>query len=1039
MEPEPSVVWNQPGEERIPRSFGRLWLLRRLARGGMGEVYLAATFGIEGAERPCVVKIIRRDHAGDKSFVARFLDEARVQAQLQHHGVAQVLDASTDPQGEPYVVVEYVEGRSLGEVRARAVQLGIALEWPDVVAIGVSIAEALAHVHERTDATGKPLGIVHRDLSPQNIMVAYDGDLKLIDFGTARAENRRCHTIAGVVFAKPGYVAPEVANGIPGDFHVDIYALGVMLWELLAGRRFLQGDAGEHLAQVAKNERNLSAIAAACGAPPELDRVLAELTAFDPQRRCPSARRAASELVKMLAKAPGLATGERGVRARVAHLLRQLYPSEPAKSRAEFGSLVKATRWAVAEEAKLKDELRLKAAVSEQLPGAAEMSAPADASLALQGETADMLPGTRYRLLCTIGKGAMGVVYEAEHVDLARRVALKVMAPELGSATAYAARFRREAQAIARVSHPNLVATHDFGEASDGRLFCAMERLEGRTLEQWCSQEPRMHWQNAVRLGILACRGLQAAHGAGVVHRDLKPANLFLTTAAVAPGEPHLDDLGAGLKILDFGIAGNVDAGLDPAGLSGGEFKIVGTPEYMAPEQARSCDVDARADVYALASVLYELCTGRPPYVGASPVDILRQKSVGPPEPMRARAPALDLPVRLDRVLTCALHPLASGRYPSALDFRVALENVLAASDRRRVASRAVGYVALAAVGLFAVGVLGARLARPAAFAEKPRPSLLPVSMAPGFARDALGTETASTVAASTVAASTVAANAELNAALDANGARDSVSPVDAKTADALRPGQATKPSSSSIVAPGGLADADSAQREVTASADKSAQREVTASADKSARRAPRRVAAPRALPNRPKRTVASARAQLPRARALAAPASPLGDRAASELTVPQVAAPELAAPEIPAPDPTALALADATASLGRNAPEQALSTLRDAVRHNRGDVRLVRAWAEAAAAAHAWAEACDAAEQWSHLEAGNEPRLFLARMHTYRGSPMTAVRILDALLDAHPECAEARALHREYLDLLRAAPQEPRALPPQPDGVEVL
>src|SRR3954462_7544389 len=110
-------------------------LLRRLARGGMGEIYLAATAGIEGAERPCVVKIIRREHSADPSFLARFLDEARVQAQLQHHGVAQILEASTDTSGEPYVVVEYVEGRSLGEVRPRAVQAGVKLGWSDAVAV----------------------------------------------------------------------------------------------------------------------------------------------------------------------------------------------------------------------------------------------------------------------------------------------------------------------------------------------------------------------------------------------------------------------------------------------------------------------------------------------------------------------------------------------------------------------------------------------------------------------------------------------------------------------------------------------------------------------------------------------------------------------------------------------------------------------------------------------------------------------------------------------------------------------------------------
>src|SRR5258708_1164466 len=354
MAAEASIVWNQAGEERIPRSFGRLWLLRRLARGGMGEVYLAATTGIEGAERPCVVKISRRDHANDRSFVARFLDEARVQAQLQHHGVAQILEASTDASGEPYVVVEFVEGRSLGEVRTRAVNASTRVDWSDAVAIGTSVAEALGHIHERTDSNRRPLRTVHPNLSPQDVMVGYGGDLKLIDFGTARGENRRCHTISGVVFAKPGYVAPEVASGISGDFRVDLYALGVMLWELLAGRRFLQGEASEHLALVAKDERRPMPSAALVGAPLELDAIIERLTAHKVEDRYASAKQAASDLVKLLSKAPGLPNGERGVRARISSLMTRLYPAEPAKSRAEFGSLVKAARWAVSEESKAR-------------------------------------------------------------------------------------------------------------------------------------------------------------------------------------------------------------------------------------------------------------------------------------------------------------------------------------------------------------------------------------------------------------------------------------------------------------------------------------------------------------------------------------------------------------------------------------------------------------------------------------------------------------------------------------------------------------
>ena len=117
----------------LPRIFGRLLLLKLLARGGMGDVYLAATTGIEGAERPIVVKTVRRDHIHDGSFLARFLDEARVQSQLNHPGVAQILEASTDENGEPYTVVEYVEGRSLADVRHRAVQVGARIGWPEAV------------------------------------------------------------------------------------------------------------------------------------------------------------------------------------------------------------------------------------------------------------------------------------------------------------------------------------------------------------------------------------------------------------------------------------------------------------------------------------------------------------------------------------------------------------------------------------------------------------------------------------------------------------------------------------------------------------------------------------------------------------------------------------------------------------------------------------------------------------------------------------------------------------------------------------------
>src|SRR5258706_14454174 len=123
----------------LPRILGRRLLLELAAGGGMGDVYLAATTGIEGAERPCIVKTVRRDHIHDGSFLARFLDEARVQSQLQPPGVAQVLEAATDEDGEPYTVVEYVEGRSLGEFRQRAIQAGSRIAWADALAFAIEI------------------------------------------------------------------------------------------------------------------------------------------------------------------------------------------------------------------------------------------------------------------------------------------------------------------------------------------------------------------------------------------------------------------------------------------------------------------------------------------------------------------------------------------------------------------------------------------------------------------------------------------------------------------------------------------------------------------------------------------------------------------------------------------------------------------------------------------------------------------------------------------------------------------------------------
>jgi len=663
----------------LPRMLGSRILLKLAARGGMGDVYLSATTGIDGAERPCIVKTVRRDHITDGSFLARFLDEARVQAQLHHPGVAQVLEASTDENGEPFTVVEYVEGRSLAEVRQRATQAGVKVDWPAVIAVGLEIAQALAHIHSRAAADGSPLGIVHRDLSPQNVMVGYGGEVKLIDFGTARAHNRKCHTVTGVVFAKPGYIAPEVARQEVGDGRIDLYALGVILWELCTGRKIVVSDPMRHLDDAAAGKIVLPPAARLCNAPESLDAILAKLTQSDPVARYVDASHVAAALAELLTSAPPAPPGERGVRARIASLMGALWPNEPTASRAEFARLLKESR-------KLLDV--------RALAGMTPVIAPVSASLRSASADSRCLDGTPYRLLRPVGGGASSVVWEGEHTELGQRVAIKMLVAEHAKSPGALERFRREARVLATLSHPQVVRVLDFGTASDGRAFLAMEFCEGKTLDVRASRGA-LPWRQAVELAIDTADALASVHESGFVHCDLKPQNVMVTEAG------HI-------KLLDFGVAraapdGSAASRSSAKGKAPRGFSIVGTPEYMAPEQASGDAVDARSDVYALGCVLYELLIGRCPFDGASPVVVLGKHLREAPVPPRVAAPRCGIPLSVEAIVLRALEKEPGRRYPTMGAMRDALQQVLVVPERRR--SRAVRVLGWAAMLLVGVGL----------------------------------------------------------------------------------------------------------------------------------------------------------------------------------------------------------------------------------------------------------------------------------------------------------------------------------------------
>jgi eukaryotic-like serine/threonine-protein kinase len=265
--------------------LGNYELVRLLAQGGMADIYLARQIGLD---RHVAVKVLNGQRARDAESCALFMDEARLAGLLNHGNLAGVYDVAAEG-GVHYLAMEYVHGADLREILQRAEQKQLALSYDAALTIIAGAASALDYAHRRCDSEGRPLHLVHRDVSLSNIMVGHDGSVKVIDFGIAISTASQHHTNPGIVRGKASYMSPEQCLGDPVDLRTDVFALGIVLYELTTGRRCFSGNSDF--------ERMLAVVQGEWVAPrdfipdfPEsLEQVIKTALSLDPAHRYPSA------------------------------------------------------------------------------------------------------------------------------------------------------------------------------------------------------------------------------------------------------------------------------------------------------------------------------------------------------------------------------------------------------------------------------------------------------------------------------------------------------------------------------------------------------------------------------------------------------------------------------------------------------------------------------------------------------------------------------------------------------------------------------
>ena len=625
-------MYNAPSMQRL----GPFELVRELAVGGMAELYLAKTTGVAGFEKYVALKTIHSNFAENPDFIAMLVNEAKLAVQLSHPNIAQTFDLGRV--GDTYyMTMEYVDGIDVFRLLRAAENRDLQLPFGACALIAHDLAAALDHAHSRCDVVGRPLGVVHRDVSPQNVMISYDGVVKLVDFGIAKASNFVRQTDGGIT-GKLYYLSPEQARGAQLDARSDIYSAGIVLYEMITGHPLYVETEFYLVLELSREGNVVPPSKLRPDVPPELERIVLRALEPQPERRYQHAGEFATDLHQFL-RARALHFSGANLSALIADLLER--PTNDTDPLA--GDSVEFRRLNDAEVAHAVDSIFDQNSVI-QLMQAEPLSA--DTAVTRLDDPPPELASNRFGAFEVheqLGGGALATVHRAT-LDDGREVALKRLPPDLADDATFTERFDDELRRVSRLRHPNLVELVEFGRVERVH-FVAMELVRGATLGRLLLR--RSPAPIGVALSIIAqlVDALVVVHQRAV-HGDLTPANLMITTDGT-------------VKLADLGIARAL-RGMAPIATA----KL----GYIAPETATSTLVDARTDVFAVGAIAWELIAGRPLFAARGRDALLEQlRALEIPPPSRYNE---DCDASLDRTVLAALARRRDERMPSAVAFR---------------------------------------------------------------------------------------------------------------------------------------------------------------------------------------------------------------------------------------------------------------------------------------------------------------------------------------------------------------------------------